>query len=60
MLMSEIGLQFSFLVESLCGFDISNCNLIKKFGNVLSVSTMWNTLKSIPLALLGSSGRILH
>ena len=44
----EIGLKFSFFVESLCNFGISitvaSYNIL---GSVPSVSTLWNNLKSI-------------
>ena len=41
MFMSEIGLQFSFLVESLCGFGIRVTVASKKeFGNDSSVSIL--------------------
>ena len=44
----EIGLKFSFLVGSLCGFGISVIVASKKdLGSVPSVSFWWKSLKSI-------------
>jgi hypothetical protein len=44
----EIGLKFSFFVESLCGLGIRvNVTSYNELGRVHSVSILWNSLRRI-------------
>lgn len=52
MFMSGIGLQFSFSVESLCGYCFRVPWPHKLFGNVSSASTLCNSLKRLYLSFL--------
>ena len=44
--MREIGLKFSFFVESLCGLGMSVTVALKNvLGSIASVSILWNSLE---------------
>ena len=52
MLISEIGLKFSFLVGSLCGLGTRAIVASKnELGNIPSDSILWNSLESIGVVL---------
>ena len=51
MFIREIGLKFSFLVESLCGLGIRvTVASQKEFGSAPSVSVFWTSLRSIGIS----------
>ena len=51
MFIREIGLKFSFFVESLCSLGtrvtVASYN---EFGSILSVSVLWNSLRSVGIS----------
>jgi hypothetical protein len=51
MFISEIGLKFSFFVESLCGLGVRVIVTAEnKLGSINSVSILWNSLKNIGIS----------